>query len=325
MGNGNILSDILGSYAAKRARAEALAARRALDAERGAPAYAEACKAERDAILRYGKAVLEAPDRADELKASFEAERAALANRREAALKAAGIDPASLLPKYECAYCRDTGYCGDPVKRPCGCMAQKLMEAALMGTHLDERVSFEKFNLSLFSNEPINGRSESQRAHMEKLRRAGERYCERFPDNPKPNIMLTGLPGLGKSFLLGCIVRRLIERGHNAILITAYALQDIVLRERIQNQNTLALAPYINVELLAIDDLGGEPRINNVSSESFFSLINERTRANRATLVATNIASSELQDRYGERITSRLLDKSTTSVFWLRGRDLRQG
>ncbi len=321
----NILSEILGTYAAKRARAEALAVKRALEAERSAPAYAEACAKERDAVLRYGKAVLEAHERAGELKAAFELERAELAARREAALKAAGIDARAISPQYECAFCRDTGYCGDPVKRPCACLTQRLMEAALAGTHLDERIRFENFDIRIFSDEPIPGRAESQRAFMEKLRRAGERYCERFPDNPKPNIVLYGMPGLGKTFLLGCMVRRLIERGHNAILITAYALQDIVLRERIQNQNTLALAPYTNVDLLAIDDLGGEPRINNVSSESFFSLINERTRANRATLVATNIASSELQDRYGVHVASRLLDKSTTSVFWLRGRDLRQG
>ncbi len=323
--NGNALYEITAGYAARRIKAEREANKRARDAGLIAPAYAEALLLERDALLRYGKAVLETPEKADELKAALEKERAALVASREAALKAAGIDPASLLPAYECEHCRDTGYCGDPIKRPCGCMAQRLMEAALVGTHLDERVSFEKFDLSLFSDDPMNGRAESQRAYMEKTRRAGERYCERFPGNPRPNILLYGMPGVGKSFLLGCIVRRLIERGHNAIMITAYALQDIVLRERIQNQNTLALAPYINVDLLAIDDLGGEPRINNVSSESFFSLINERTRSNKATLVATNIASSELQDRYGERITSRLLDKSTTSIFWLRGRDLRQG
>ncbi len=323
--NGNPLSEIMAGYAARRAKAERDARKRAREAEMLAPAYADALHTERAALLRYGKAVLETPDKANELKAALESERAELIVKREAALRAAGIDPVSLLPIYECEHCRDSGYCGDPVKRPCGCMAQRLMEAALVGTHLDERVSFEKFDLSLFSDDPMNGRAESQRVFMEKLRRAGERYCERFPANPKPNILFYGMPGLGKSFLLGCMVRKLIERGHNAILITAYALQDIVLRERIQNQNTLALAPYINVDLLAIDDLGGEPRINNVSSESFFSLINERKRANRATLVATNIASSELQDRYGEQIASRLLDKSTTSVFWLRGRDLRQG
>ncbi len=315
----------MAGYASRRAKAEQDAIKRAREAGLKAPVYAKALLLEREALVRYGKAVLEAPDNADELKAALERERAALILEREAALKAAGIDPASLLPKYECEHCRDTGYCGDPIKRPCGCMAQRLMEAALVGTHLDERVSFEKFNLSLFSGDLMNGRAESQRAYMEKVKRAGERYCERFPDNPKPNVLFYGMPGLGKSFMLGCIVRRLIERGHNAILITAYALQDIVLRERIQNQNTLALAPYINVDLLAIDDLGGEPRINNVSSESFFSLINERTRANRATLVATNIASSELQDRYGDSVASRLLDVNTTSIFWLRGRDLRQG
>ncbi len=315
----------MAGYAARRIRAERDADKRSREAGLIAPAYAEALILERAAILRYGKAVLDNPDKADELKAALESERAELAAKRQAALCAAGIAPASLLPIYECEHCRDTGFCGDPVKRPCGCMAQRLMEAALVGTHLDERVSFEKFDLGIFSDDPMNGRAESQRAYMEKVRRAGERYCERFPDNPKPNVLFYGMPGLGKSFLLGCMVRRLIERGHNAILITAYALQDIVLRERIQNQNTLALAPYINVDLLAIDDLGGEPRINNVSSESFFSLINERKRANRATLVATNIASSELQDRYGDSVASRLLDKSTTSIFWLRGRDLRQG
>lgn len=327
----NMLSEIMAGYALRRANAERAANKRRRLAEAGVPAYSDALKAERAALLRYGKALLDEPEKEGAIKAAFEAERAEIILLQDAALAAAGIARETLLPNYTCALCRDTGYNGDPIKRPCACLTQRLMETALAGTHLSDDVAFENFDLNLFPDEardpvaPGAKAERTQREYMRGLSGFALRYCDAFPSNPKPNLLFYGPPGLGKTFLLGCMVRKLIESGHNAILLTAYALQDLVLRERIQNQNTLALAPYLNVELLAIDELGGEPRIGNVSSESFFSLLNERSRTRRATLIATNLNMDELRSRYGERVSSRLLDRGSTHLFRFAGKDLRRG
>jgi len=79
----------------------------------------------------------------------------------------------------------------------------------------------------------------------------------------------------------------------------------------------------INVDLLIIDDMGTEPVFNNITIEYTFMLVNERTRKNKAICISTNLNPDELKSRYSERIASRLLDRSTTNIFLVRGNDLR--
>ena len=45
--------------------------------------------------------------------------------------------------------------------------------------------------------------------------------------------------------------------------------------------------------------------------------------AERHTVIATNLTATQLQERYGERVSSRLLDRSVCGVLQLRGKDLR--
>ena len=48
-----------------------------------------------------------------------------------------------------------------------------------------------------------------------------------------------------------------------------------------------------------------------------------RAAAKRHTVIATNLTATQLQERYGERVSSRLLDRSVCGVVQLRGKDLR--
>ncbi|MBQ4417368.1 MAG: DNA replication protein DnaC, partial [Butyrivibrio sp.] len=71
---------------------------------------------------------------------------------------------------------------------------------------------------------------------------------------------------------------------------------------------------------LIIDDLGTETP-NSFTLGRFFSLINDRLQAGRATVVSTNLTLNDLADRYGERIASRILSGYT--LLPLSGDDLR--
>ncbi len=75
---------------------------------------------------------------------------------------------------------------------------------------------------------------------------------------------------------------------------------------------------------MLIDDLGTEPMMRNITVEYLFTLLNERMAAKRHTVVATNLTPVQLQERYGERVASRLLDKTCCAPVQLRGRDLRK-
>ena len=49
----------------------------------------------------------------------------------------------------------------------------------------------------------------------------------------------------------------------------------------------------------------------------------QRAAAKRHTVIATNLTATQLQERYGERVSSRLLDRSVCGVVQFRGKDLR--
>ena len=136
--------------------------------------------------------------------------------------------------------------------------------------------------------------------------------------------MLMGNSGLGKSFLLNCVARRLIERGFSPVKLTAYRLFEAMRGAGFgDEQKAREFDRLMGAEILLIDDLGTEPMVRNITVEYLFSLINERTGGGMHTVIATNLSFEDLKNRYTERISSRLLDKNGFEVVGLAGEDLR--
>ena len=79
----------------------------------------------------------------------------------------------------------------------------------------------------------------------------------------------------------------------------------------------------VEAECLFIDDLGSEPMIANVTTEQLYDLLNKRLQAERSTVISTNLDSTMLKKRYGERILSRLTDVRNSLHWSFRGKDLR--
>jgi DNA replication protein DnaC len=63
--------------------------------------------------------------------------------------------------------------------------------------------------------------------------------------------------------------------------------------------------------------------LRNVTVEYLFTLLNERCAQRKHTVIATNLSPSQLQERYGERVSSRLLDNARCALIAMRGKDLR--
>ena len=55
--------------------------------------------------------------------------------------------------------------------------------------------------------------------------------------------------------------------------------------------------------------------INNITIESILSILCQRQDAHRATVIATNLDTEELQERYGSRIVSRLVSPHTVRLI----------
>ncbi len=242
----------------------------------------------------------------------------ALRAQSAALLADAGYGPDYLDPVFSCAQCRDTGLLDDATH--CDCFKKRVLEDKLDAARLtDDNVSFEQFDLGRFGSEPIeNGKS--QRDMMARIRDICTDYSDSFPGCPSL-LLLSGSVGLGKTYVSKCIMRRVIERGFTAASFTAYRLFSLFHQHRLGED--VDLDPMLEVPLLIIDDVGTEPMTKNVTKEYFFDLINERSAAGRKTVIVTNLPFHDLDERYGERIFSRLMDARFSQKILFKGKDIR--
>ncbi len=250
------------------------------------------------------------PDNSEQIKV--------LHAKSEALLAGAGYDTHYLDPLYSCALCQDTGLLEDTTR--CECFKKRMLEDKLDAARLtDDAISFEKFDLNRFGNDPIDS-DKSQRDIMERIRDICVTYADNYP-SCLSILLLSGGVGLGKTYVSKCIMRRVIERGFTAASFTAYRLFSMFHQHRLGED--VDLEPILEVPLLIIDDIGTEPMTKNVTKEYFFDLLNERNAAGRKTVIVTNLPFHELDERYGERIFSRLMDTRFSQKILFKGRDIR--
>lgn len=236
-------------------------------------------------------------------------------------IKKHGLNENVLKMQYRCALCKDTGYVGDAPARFCDCFETQLRlrqheDGTMAG--LDEQ-NFARFDENFIPE------ADGQRAQMLLARKMCEDYADTFPKTKFRNLLLTGTGGLGKTFLLNCIFERVVARGFSAVRITSFRMFEAMRQQHVGNdENYTGFSSLIEAPLLLIDDLGTEPMMRNITVEYLFTLLNERAAAKRHTVIATNLTPLQLQERYGERVASRLLDKTCCAPVLLKGKDLRK-
>ena len=235
-------------------------------------------------------------------------------------LKDNGFAADQLEPRYRCEKCRDTGYVGEAPARFCECFEARLR----LRQHEDGSMAgvgeqnFDRFDPARIPE------ADGQRARMLKARQVCEDYANDFPNTKIRNLLFTGPGGLGKTFLLNCIFERVTDRGGSAVRITAFRMFEAMRQQHVGNDEDFAgFTSLIEAPLLLVDDLGTEPMMRNITVEYLFTLLNERGAAKRHTVIATNLTPVELKERYGERVASRLLDRSACWTIQFTGKDLR--
>ena len=245
-------------------------------------------------------------------------------NRQIAETLVQGNLPADFLkPVYTCPVCRDEGYLYDPSRRMCDCFRQEYNRRLLAESGVaSDGCTFESFDEQLFSDE-CDDKGVSQRKIALAIRDICLSYADGFPRTQTRDLLLMGKSGLGKTFMLQCIARRVAERGYLPMYASAYRLFETARRAYMENDSEL-MAGFMNAELLLIDDLGTEPLMNNVTVTQLFNLLNERQMAGRHTVISTNLSLSELQERYTERIASRFLDATGCRRLTFIGADIRR-
>ena len=215
---------------------------------------------------------------------------------------------------YHCPICRDTGYVdSDNVRTRCTCFTKLMIEESLKDEPSAALATFDSFDEGIF-NDDI-------KKEIVNVKNILVKYSDIFPNVKKPNIILCGNTGTGKTFMLSCIYSALKKRGVGVVFLTAGKIFDILRKYAFNVINDIDV--LLEAEVLIIDDFGTEPLFNNVTVEYMFMLINERTKNHKAICLSTNLTPDQIKERYTERIASRLFDQSTTNVFRIPGSDLR--
>lgn len=227
-----------------------------------------------------------------------------------------GLNPDHLALQPHCLLCNDYGHIG---QKRCTCYDEILQSRKEPVDFLRdfEKQNFDSFDLSIFPEQ------NEQRKNMEKLQRFTQTYVQNFPENPKRNLVLMGSAGLGKSFMLNCIGQAVHQKGYVVQKITANEFMRRVLERVIAQREPGALRPLERADLLLFDDLGCEPRVNDLISQYLYALLEERMQKERPFVLATNLDIQEINAQYGERIFSRLFHRSVCNVFALSGKDIR--
>ncbi|MCX4339072.1 MAG: ATP-binding protein [Lachnospiraceae bacterium] len=235
--------------------------------------------------------------------------------KRERLLLEAGFPADYLSPPFVCANCQDTGY-RDGIK--CHCFRRA--EISLLYEQSGIAEMLQNNNFSHLSYEYHTG---EDRAHFEKAVETCKDFIKNF-DSDYHNLFFYGTVGTGKSFLSGCVAKELIDTGHAVIYFSATGLFDLLSAAAFDSKNREerrnAYADLYQCDLLIIDDLGTE-LTNQFTASQLFSLLNERALGKKAVIISTNLSLRELQDRYSDRIFSRIT--SNFMVCKLTGPDIR--
>ena len=317
-----ILRELQAEYEQTRMRSALEEDRRRREVAAACPEIAQLMDERENMIFAGVRSILGGMGSAEDMTSRMD-----IINKRIAALlRQHGFAADYLDPVYRCRKCRDTGYCGEPVKELCDCLRGAFYSRLYRQVGLSERgeQSFESFDANVFSDKPMEGQGFSQRQLMSIYRDECQAWADQYPKASTSDLLLTGQSGLGKTFLMHAMAKRLLDRGFNVLLVSAYRFLDIARKAYFTGGHTDEMDSLMDTDVLMIDDLGSEPLMENITIVQLFNLINERQIRGKGTVFSTNLNNRELRERYTERITSRLLDSRQCKQLIFMGDDVRR-
>lgn len=228
-------------------------------------------------------------------------------------LKEMGVDKSDLKPKYHCLKCKDVGYVNG---KECECLKKEISLELIKQSGIDVN-NMARFNddYSVFDN------SEKIKLVYGKMKK----FVEEMDKVSFDTVLILGGTGVGKTYLMECMATHAIDLSREIKYTTAFNFNQDMLKfhcARLEEKGDI-MDTYIKSDILFIDDLGTENKINNVTNEYLYSIINERMQNHKKTVITTNLDFAQIQDVYGERIFSRLMHKKQSLKINFEGSDLR--
>ena len=100
--------------------------------------------------------------------------------------------------------------------------------------------------------------------------------------------------------------------GRTVVFVTAFTFLNRALSYHTSFDQGRAdmLTPLLDCDVLIIDDLGTESVLKNVTAEYLYLVVNQRQLRGLTTVITSNLSVDGVAARYGERIASRLFDRT---------------
>lgn len=232
-------------------------------------------------------------------------------------LKNMNLSLVDLKPSYACKMCEDSGFV---YGKPCTCYKRRKNNELIkaFGLSANQDCSFDTFSTEICKNE-------KQAKDLEKISKILAKWAEKYPNNSKNNLIIAGKTGVGKTYLSSCLANELLKKDVSVCFISAFDLNESFLKYHTSFDKTKStwIESFIEADVLFIDDLGTEPILKNVTKNYLYLVLSERERFNRPIIITTNLMLDELNNRYDERICSRLCNKRNSNLIFIEGEDLR--
>jgi len=234
-------------------------------------------------------------------------------------LSAHGYPQDYLQPIYTCPLCKDTGRIDGEY---CSCFKQawiSLLYRESTLEHLLEKENFNTFDLSFYSKEADGKHPYTPYENMSNILGKAKSYVETF-DKEGGNLLFYGETGVGKTFLSSCIAKALMDTHHTVLYQSAIHLFEDVCGDVIMKKNDNPINKEIyrhlyDCDLLIIDDLGTEFTNSFVISQ-LYDILNTRMRANKSTVISTNLKLHDSTETYTDRISTRIFAGYTAFHFY---------
>lgn len=253
------------------------------------------------------QATLHAPETLPALQKEYEK----LKESQKTYLEAIGLNETAFEPTFLCALCQDTGTTANGT---CECVKKRTNEKML--EQLCDQFPIQDFSFESFSFEYYEG---DELKKIKEIFNACKYYAETFSKKSK-SLYLLGETGLGKTHLTFAMAKEIVKKGYSVIYCTAQTMISALEKEHFGKTDEPLQEYYLNCDLLILDDLGTE-YLSNVAQSELYNVINHRILLNLPTIINSNLSPTQLEERYGQRLVSRICGCYQSLHFY--GDDIR--
>lgn len=247
-------------------------------------------------------------------KRNLEAQKA-----KKELIKAAGYPEDYLDIPYSCKNCNDSGIHNGKL---CQChlqLLQQLSVGELSCSPMLAGSTFETFDLKYYSEIKDRELGYSPKDYMRGCFEMLKAYSENF--SPKSSsFFFSGGTGLGKTHLALAVLNKVTQKGFTVYYNTAGSIIKEMEKERFGRSTDSIEEEIYKADLVIVDDLGAEFS-TPFAQAAINELVNNLILAGKAMIIISNLSVGELEERYGQRVTSRL---NGFEVIEFVGEDIRQ-